>query len=132
MARFVALAVLLALAAFSFIETGVALEWFHRPSYEREILIFLTVAHLVLYSVIRRQIIHRPEAFVKVYLGTTVLRILFFGIFVFMIIRLDPAASRQNALFFLISYFLFTGLEVAALYIKINGQKTPKLGQKEG
>ncbi len=132
MVRFAALTILLALATFGSIETGVALEWFHRPSYEREILIFLTVAHLVLYSVISRQINQRPEAFVKVYLGTMVLRILFFGIFVFTIIRLDPEASRQNALFFLISYFLFTGLEVAALYININGQKAPNLGQKEG
>ncbi len=132
MVRFSILNFLLAVALFGAVEAGVAQAWFYRPTFAQEILIFLTVTHLVLYSVIIRQINKRPENFVMVYLGSTVLRILFFGIFIFTILWLDPPGGSQNALLFLISYFLFTGLEVLALYLAVRGQKPTNLGQKEG
>ncbi len=132
MLRFSILTILLAVALFGLVEAGVARGWFLRPTFELEILIFLVSAHLVLYSVITRQLNQRPENFVKVYLGSTVLRILFFGIFVFAIIKLDPPSGTQNALLFLISYFLFTSLEVLALYVAVVSQKPTNLGQKEG
>ena len=80
MFRFIVLTILLGVTTLGSMEAGVAWGLFQRPSYEREILAFLIVAHVVLYSVITRQLNQRPQTFVKVYLGTTVLRILFFGV----------------------------------------------------
>lgn len=73
----------------------------------------------------------RPEDFVKIYLGITVLRILFFGLFILAIIFIDQPGAHGNVLLFLISYFLFTTLEVSALFLKISAQKPTNRDRKE-
>jgi hypothetical protein len=102
-----------------------------RPSYSDEIILFLALAHLGLFGFVLRRLDARPEDFVKIYLGSTVLRILFFGLFIFLVLRMDPVSGPANALFFLLCYFLFTGLEVAALYPIVSKRKPAKQGQKE-
>lgn len=114
------------------VRTGVSSAWFMQPSFSNEIIGLLSVSHLGLYWIITRQLGQRPEDFVKIYLGSTVLRILFFGVFIFVLIRMDPVSASRNAVLFLVSYFLFTGLEVGALYVAVNGQKPTNTGQKEG
>lgn len=111
--------------------TGAAQGWFLLPSFTGEIITFLAVAHVGLYYFVDRQLSLRPEDFVKVYLGTTVLRILFFGLFIFLLLRLDHASATRNALMFLVSYFLFTALEVTLLYRLVHFRKPPNGGQKE-
>ena len=132
MLRFTLLAILLAAVLIAAVKAGITWGWFQRPGFDTEIIVFMTVSHIGLYSTITRQLNQRPELFVKIYLGATVLRILFFGVFVFAIIWLDPTTATQNALLFLLSYFLFTSLEVSALFIAVINQKPTNLGQKEG
>lgn len=93
---------------------------------------FFFLAHVGLYSFVVRRLGERPENFVKIYLGVTILRILFFGLFIFAIIWIDSTGATRNAVVFLMSYFLFTVLEVVALLLRINSQKQVKTGQKEG
>lgn len=112
--------------------TGAGKGWFAQPSYSEEIILFLAFTHILLYNFIVRQLGQRPEDFVKIYMGSTVLRILFFGLFIFLVIRWDPPSRTSNALLFLVSYFLFTLLEVAALYVRVNARKPPSAGRKEG
>ncbi len=132
MLRFVILVFLLSASIFLGVQTGVSNSWFGQPSFTNEIIALLAISHVGMYSIITRQLGQRPEDFVKIYLGSTVLRILFFGLFIFVIIRIDPVSASRNAVLFLITYFLFTGLEVAALYVAVNGQKPTNTGQKEG
>lgn len=132
MLRFVISVLLLSAAIFLIVRTGVSSAWFMQPSFSNEIIALLAVSHLGLYWIITRQLGQRPEDFVKIYLGSTVLRILFFGLFIFVLIRIDPVSASRNAVLFLISYFLFTSLEVVALYVAVNGQKPTNTGQKEG
>jgi drug/metabolite transporter (DMT)-like permease len=113
-------------------QVGVSNLWFDLPSFTNEIIALLAISHVGMYSIITRQLGQRPEDFVKIYLGSTVLRILFFGLFIFVIIRIDPVSASRNAVLFLITYFLFTGLEVVALYAAVNSQKPTNTGQKEG
>jgi hypothetical protein len=122
----------LALALYLAVTGGSRQGWFAGPSYSEEIVLFLTVSHLALYHVIIRRIEDRAEDFVKIYLGSTVLRILFFGLFIFLLLRFDPESGPSNALFFLLCYFLFTALEVGMLYMDLNNRKPPFKGQKEG
>lgn len=104
--------------------------WFDYPSFAREIVIFLFVTHVAGYGFVVRQLDQRPEDFVKIYLGLTVIRILFFGIFIFVVIRIDAVAGNSNAGFFLAGYILFTGLEVGALYRAVRSHDPAKRGQK--
>jgi hypothetical protein len=129
--RFFLLVVGLASLLYAGLAAAVAQGWFPRPSYSDEIILFLGLAHFGLFGFIVRQLDARAEDFVKIYLGSTVLRILFFGLFIFLVLRLDPVSGPANALFFLLCYFLFTGLEVAALYPVVAKRKPSKQGQKE-
>jgi len=132
MLRFTVLIILFAAALFMAVQQGVSIGWFEHPTFTNEIIAMLAISHLGLYAIITRQLDGRPEDFVKIYLGSTVLRILFFGLFIFVVIWLDRTSASRNAVLFLISYFLFTCLEVVALYIAVNGQKPTNRGQKEG
>lgn len=132
MLRFFLLAFLLSASIFLAVKAGVSNFWFDLPSFTNEIIALLAISHVGMYSIITRQLGQRPEDFVKIYLGSTVLRILFFGLFIFVIIRIDPVSASRNAVLFLITYFLFTGLEVVALYAAVNSQKPTNTGQKEG
>jgi len=116
-------AALLALFVIGVVYTGHHLNWFEAPAATREVVMFMFLAHVGLYVLINKLLGQRPEDFVKIYLGITVLRILFFGMFIFAVIFLNPAGAHSNVVVFLISYFLFTALEVTALFSKINGQK---------
>lgn len=130
MIRFIIQVLTLAAALVGLASLGSSQGWFDYPSYTLEIVIFLAAAHLGGYCVVIRQLNQRPEDFVKIYLGLTVLRILFFGIFIFAVIKLDAQQDAGNALFFLVSYFLFTALEVIALFQVVNGKTPTKTGQK--
>jgi len=128
--RFVILALALAAFLMGGMSWGAGAGWVAYPSFAWEITIFLLVTHMAGYSFVVRQLAQRPEDFVKVYLGLIVIRILFFGIFIFVIIWIAPNAGGGNAIFFLISYVLFTALEVGELYRVVNSNDPTKRGQK--
>jgi hypothetical protein len=132
MLRFSLALAVLASAILGVLVAGEKFEWFAVPSFSRTIVLFLWLTHIIMYAMVVRQLELRPTDFVKVYLGMTVLRILFFGAFVFLIIRIDRAGAYPNAIVFLVCYFLFTSIEVVALYRVVSNQKPLREGQKEG
>ncbi len=121
----------LAIAILGGLVAGENFDWFVAPSVSRATILFLWLTHVIMYGMVVRQLKLHPADFVKIYLGMTVLRILFFGAFVFFIIRLDQDGAYPNALVFLVSYFLFTSIEVLALYRVVSSQKPPGEGRKE-
>lgn len=129
MLRFISLTVLMALIIAGFVMVGSRSGWVARPSFTNEIIFFTLLSTVGLYTLTVRWFTVRPENFVKIYLGTTVLRILFFGVFIFILIRLDKLGSWRNSTLFLVCYFLFTALEVLVLFFQINSRK--KKGQKD-
>ena len=104
---------------------------FESPSYYREIISFVALSTVALYWFTTQKMGMEASNFVKIYLGATVLRILFFGGFIFTIIQLDPSGARGNASLFLVCYFLFTILEVVVLFREINSRKSSGSGQKD-
>jgi hypothetical protein len=106
----------LALLVYAGISFAAERAWFECPSFAMEVLIFLVISHVATYGMSIRHMKGEPSNFVRIYLGLTVLRILFFGVFVFTILRMDHDGGTANALFFLCCYFLFTSVEVTALY----------------
>lgn len=115
--------VLLAFLVLGFALAGSGWGWFTRPSFFSEIIIFLALSTVALYWFTTRKVNLQPDDFVKIYLGATVLRILFFGGFIFSVIILDKVGAEENALFFLVCYFLFTAQEVLVLFRQINAGK---------
>lgn len=108
---------------------GNQLAWFSMPSYSSEILLFFTLINVGLFGFTSQKVQKHPDAFVGIYLGATVIRILFFGGFILVVIRLDTDGATKNALFFLICYCLYTPLEIGMLYRQI---KSAGKGQKDG
>ena len=85
------------------------------PTYMNEILLVLSISTFVIFYLLRGIKGKHPEKFVTNYLLSTVLKILLGGIFVFVILKLDPPAANSNALFFMVSYLFYTVLEIVAL-----------------
>lgn len=86
------------------------------PSYFFEILVFVSLTTLVLYSYLHK--IPSGKQFIQFYLLTTILKLLGYGAFGFVIIILDRPGAAANSLFFIITYVAFTALETFFLYRK--------------
>jgi hypothetical protein len=121
MQRFYFGVILLAASIGGTIELGVSKNWFLRPTFGWEIIAILTFfTGFVFFKLDKTP---RPN-FTQTYLLTIVLKILFGGILIAFILFMDAQMAVENALVFIISYLLFTSLEVFFLFRKIN--KTTK------
>ncbi len=96
--------------------------WIDLPSYAIATLAVLFLTTTLVYFFLAHSKSKHPIDFVRNYLLTLVLKIILGGIYVFVIMRLDPSMANSNATFFLICYFAFTGLEVTLLTIKKNAE----------
>ena len=105
----------------------VATQWFAMkgliddvPSYQVEILSLLSISTVVIFYFLQKMKATEPLDFVKNFLLSVILKILLSGVFVFILIKLDPAGANANALLFMIGYLFFTGYEVVVLTKKKN------------
>jgi hypothetical protein len=90
---------------------------FTSPSFLKLILSALSITTWFVYFFMERV---SSEIFIRNYLLTIVIKLLAGGIFIFALIYADLENAESNALTFMISYFLFTGLEVGFLFKKFN------------
>jgi hypothetical protein len=86
------------------------------PSFLMAILVTLSAATWLVYFFVQRA---RQEDFIRNYLLTIVAKLLAGGIFVFVLLFLDKDGAEANAIFFMASYFLLTGLEVGFLFSRL-------------
>jgi inner membrane protein involved in colicin E2 resistance len=78
---------------------------------------------LIYFLLVRRA---EQDTFTQAYLLSIVLKMLSFSVFILIVIFSDREGAFANALIFLVSYFVFTGVEVGFLYGRINSRKSPK------
>lgn len=116
---FISLAVATALIA-GFVLWGVDETWFQRPSFFVQTLIFLVFSTGLIYVYLYQA--KKPTFFLQLYLLTMVLKLLAYCAYNFVMILNDKMNAVGNVVFFMITYFLFTVLEIAFLYHKISGQ----------
>jgi fumarate reductase subunit D len=117
MIRFLAALLILTLLLAGGVMSARHLGWVTEvPSYFFEILVFVSLTTLVLYRYLHR--VPSGKQFVQFYLLTTVLKLLGYGAFGFVIIILDRPGAAANTLFFIITYVAFTALETFFLYQK--------------
>ena len=88
--------------------------WFPQPTYFIEIAIITMATSGYLYRILTKMT--DPQVFVNVYLLTIAMKLLFFSVLLFVLRFLEPEAITPNALFLLISYIVFTALEVVVLF----------------
>lgn len=92
-----------------------------RPSFFNETLALLAFGTVGLYHYLVQVQKTRPQIFVPFYIATLVLKILAYGAYVFVTFRLDPEGAVPNAVYFIVLYFIFTGVEVFFVYRRITG-----------
>jgi hypothetical protein len=104
-----------ALLALTVITRLCALQLGH-PSFLTLILAVLALATWLVYFFIQRT---RREDFIKNYMLTIVLKLLSGGVFISILIYFDKPGANANAILFMTTYLLFTGLEVGFLFRRL-------------
>lgn len=105
---------LLIVAAYS---TGIT----SRPSYFYQIIVFLFITTCALFYYLLQTKLKRPGIFVQFYLLTMAVKLLAYVGFLIFVISRNRSEGPANVVLFIIVYFLFTTVEVAFLYRKVNG-----------
>lgn len=90
------------------------------PTFFYHTLIFLFVSTVGLYRFLLRTKQQRPDFFVQFYLATLAIKLIAYGVYVFLIVRNHPEQAMQNIVVFMIIYFLFTAIEIGFLYRQVN------------
>jgi hypothetical protein len=108
----------LLLCAFLIAGGGLLIRHYHiasLPSFFVPTLVLLVLSTGLLYKYLYRV---SQAYFVQLYLVTIALKIMVYGAYVFMMALKDKQGILSNVVFFLVSYFFFTGLEIVFLYRK--------------
>jgi hypothetical protein len=107
------LAAALGLAAIVFF--SVHQNWLEKlPSFFYQTLFFLMFSTAVIYVYLYK--VNKPDYFVQLYLLTMAVKLLGYGAYVYFMITGDRKDAFSNVVFFMVSYFLFTTLEIVFLY----------------
>lgn len=93
------------------------------PSLWKEIIFFLFFITLIITNYLFKLRQKQPQAFVQFYLLSITLKMVVGLGFVFLLIWKAPTEVRGNVGLFIISYLLFTGLEVIFLMRKPSPEK---------
>jgi hypothetical protein len=99
--------------------------WFAMPSMALIILtlgIFITTS---VYAVLHRT--QEPTLFTNLYLLTIGLKLMLFGVVLFVIRFLAVADLPANAIFLMALYVALTAIEVAVLFKRVNNQQKPEI-----
>ena len=117
MTRFI---VALIVAAFIIVAATYLLDQFRTislPSFLWPSVVMLFISNVVIFRKIYQS---QQSQFVTVYLGTLVIKLVAYLGYATVVVVIDRDGAVENVTFFLISYFLFTVLEIMFLYPKIN------------
>jgi hypothetical protein len=90
----------------------------HLPTFFYQSIFFLAFSTAIIYRYLYR--VDKPDFFVQLYLLMMTVKLLAYACYVYFMIVTDTSGASANVAFFLAVYFLFTGLEVAFLFHKIN------------
>jgi hypothetical protein len=90
------------------------------PTYFYRTLIFLFVSTAGLYRFLLKTKQERSDYFVQLYLLTLAIKLMAYGVYMFIVIRSQPDQAVPNAVFFMAVYFIFTAIEISFLYRQVN------------
>lgn len=91
--------------------------WMVKPSCVWETVLFPALSTLLVFWFLTR---FANNSFIQAYLASIVFKLLVNGGFILIIIFLDRSEAAANAVLFILSYFVFTALEIGFLFNKFN------------
>lgn len=91
------------------------------PSFFYQTLVLLLIGTIGLYFYLIDIKQERSAYFVQIYIATLFAKILSYGAYMLFVVWDDKEQAGANALFFMVAYFVFTGVEILFLYRKVNG-----------
>jgi hypothetical protein len=97
--------------------------YFNKPSFFLKTLILLTFSTGLIYVYLYKA--NKPALFLQLYLLTMVVKLLAYCAYNLVMILRDKPAAAGNVVFFMVTYFVFTMLEIGFLYHKIAGGNKP-------
>jgi hypothetical protein len=100
---------------------GVSQGAFVKPTFFVQTLIFLAFTTGLLFVYLFKA--NKPDFFLQLYLLSMTVKLIAYCVYCLIIILEDPVGAIENMVFFLACYFIFTGVEIAFLYRKINTGK---------
>jgi hypothetical protein len=113
----------LLLAAFiiaGLVEFGERIGYFRKPSFFLETLLFTFFVTVVIFAYLYKA--KSGSFFVQLYLLTMVLKVLAYCAYNLVVVLKDKPSAAGNVVFFMLTYFLFTAVEIGFLYRKVNMQ----------
>lgn len=90
--------------------------------FQTVILLFLGAAGIYYYLIDIKN--EKPKYFAQLYLLTLFVKLIAYGAYILFVLLKSPDHAAANAGVFMITYILFTALEVGFLYQKITGKKS--------
>lgn len=101
---------------------GVDAGWIEKqPSHYIQTLVLVAFVTIVIYGYLYR--LKSPDSFTQFYLLLMVVKVFAFLAYNIVIVLESRENAAYNVIFFLITYFLFTGLEIAFLYFHVSSRK---------
>lgn len=94
-----------------------------QPTALFQIVFFLVVSTAGLFIYLLKTRRERPDFFVQFYLLTMTVKLIAYAGFMIFIIMKDREGARLNVITFLFIYLLFTALEIAFLYRRVNSDR---------
>jgi hypothetical protein len=101
---------------------GIEHGYFNRPSFFLKTLLLLVFSTSIIYTYLYKA--DKPGFFLQLYMLTMVVKLLAYCSYVLIIVRSDKTAAFSNVIFFMITYFVFTALEIGFLYKKVSRDNT--------
>ncbi len=112
MGRFIIVAIIISLllvgGGYLFFET--------LPGFFFESILLLLLSTLGLYRFLINIKRDKPDYFVPLYLATLAVKLIAYGAYIFVLVKLQPEQMFENVVFFMIGYVIFTGVETYFLH----------------
>jgi len=120
--KFILASVLVSGAIAAGVIYGVDSGWIEKqPSHYIQTLVLVAFVTIVIYGYLYR--LKSPDSFTQFYLLLMVVKVFAFLAYNIVIVLESRENAAYNVIFFLITYFLFTGLEIAFLYFHVSSRK---------
>ena len=89
------------------------------PAFLYQTLIFLSLTTIGLYRFLLKTKEERPDYFVQLYLLTLVIKLIASSVYLFIVVQ-SQANPATDVVFFMAVYVVFTALEIAFLYKRVD------------
>lgn len=91
---------------------GQSESWWAMPSFSKEIILVMALLTAILFFYLRMMRVRQPDIFSMFYLLSIAIKLMAGLSFIGYVVWTDKASAAGNALLFVVSYFLFTSVEV--------------------